>query len=384
MERKFVVRVFVACLLASLVALTVACGLSGLGATPTPVGAPPTAVPPTTAPPTEVPPTAVPPTTAPPTEVPPTLPPPTATPLPATAVPPTEAPTLPPPPTPVPPPGAVPPLYDDQDDPVSLMASYINAINRREYARAWGYWENPPNPTFEDFEAGYADTASVLLAVHPPTWYDAAAGSAYAQLPVLLLATHTDASQHNFVGCYVARRGNVEGAAPGWWLYDASISPAPGNSDDVGLLVNACDHPAPPPPGPAYDDPGGPVQLLASYFNAINLGDYARAWDYWENPPNPSFDDFRNGYADTASVFLVVRPPIGYEGAAGSSYARVPVLLLATHTDASEHNFSGCYVGRSPNLGADAGLWSLFDAVVQALPAGQRGAHLLAGACDGY
>ena len=192
MEWKFVVRMFVVCLLASLVTVIAACGLSGPGATSTLVEAPPTAAPPTTAPPTEVPPTE-----APSTEAPPTLPPPTPTPLPPTPVPPTEAPTLPPPPPPVPPPGEVPPLYDDQDDPVSLMASYINAINRREYDRAWNYWENPPNPTFDDFRAGYADTASVLLAVHPPTWYDAAAGSAYAQLPVLLLATHTDASQHN-------------------------------------------------------------------------------------------------------------------------------------------------------------------------------------------
>ena len=333
---------------------------------PPPTEASPTLPPPT---PTNVPPTELPPTPAPPT-VPPTLPPPTPTPLPPTPVP--------------PPPAAVPPLYDDQGDPVSLLASYVNAINRREYDRAWSYWENPPNASLDEFQAGYADTAFVLLAVHPPTWYDGAAGSAYAQIPTLLLATHTDSSQHNFVGCYVARRSNVEGAAPGWWLYDASVSPTPGNSDDVGLLLNVCDHPAPPPPGPAYDDREGPVQLLASYFNAINLGDYARAWGYWENPPNPSFDDFRDGYADTASVFLVVRPPLGYEGAAGSAFAQVPTLLLVTHTDASQHNFLGCYVGRSPNLGADSGVWSLFDATIQALSGAERGAHLLAGVCDSH
>ena len=276
------------------------------------------------------------------------------------------------------------PFYEDRSDPVSLLASYINAINRAEYTRAWDYWETPPNASFDDFQAGYADTAFVLLAVHPPTWYDGAAGSVYAQVPTLLLATHTDASQHNFVGCYVARSSNVEGAAPGWWLFDATVSPTPGISDDANLLVGACAYPSPAPSEPAYDSREGSVQLLASYFNAVNLKEYARAWDYWENPPNPDFDDFRNGYADTDSVFLVVRPPIGYEGAAGSSYAQVPTLLLVTHTDASQHNFLGCYVARSPNLGPDASVWSLYDATVQALSGGGASARLLDGVCGAY
>jgi len=329
MNQRPVSRLLLLCLLSLLLVGVAACAPSSpTSAPPAPatLTPPPTPVPPTTAAPT-----VVAPTSAPPTEAPPTLPPPTPTSVPPTEPPPTPAPATSPPPTPVPPtappPAALPPLYDNQSDPVSLLASYVNAINRGEYARAWGYWENPPNASLAEFQAGYADTAFVLLAVHPPTWYDGAAGSAYAQLPTLLLATHTDSSQHNFVGCYVARSSNVEGATPGWWLYDASVSPAPGNSDDAGLLVNVCDHPAPPPPGPAYDDRDGPVQLLASYFNAINIEDYARAWDYWENPPNPSFDDFRDGYADTESAFLVVRPPVGYEGAAGSAYAQVPTLL---------------------------------------------------------
>jgi hypothetical protein len=265
-----------------------------------------------------------------------------------------------------------------------LLGSYVNALNRGEYARAWDYWDNPPNPSFADFQSGYADTAFVLLAAHPPTRYEGAAGSAYAQVPTLLLATHIDASQHSFVGCYVVRSSNVEGADPGWWLFDATFSPTPGNSTDANLLTGACAHPSPSSPEPAYEEREDPVQLLASYFNAINLKDYARAWSYWENPPNPDFADFQSGYADTDSVFLIVRPPIGYEGAAGSSYAKIPSILLVTHTDASLHSFAGCYVARSPSLGPDAGTWSLFDATVQALPGGAVDARLLAGACDAH
>jgi hypothetical protein len=345
----------------------------------------PTPIPPPPATLTPMPPTVVQPKPPPPTQPPPTQPPPTE--LPPTEVQSPPPPPPPPPPTLAPPPSVEPetrPFYEDRSHPVSLLASYVNALNRGEFARAWDYWENPPNPSFADFQNGYADTAFVLLAVHPPTWYDGAAGSAYAEVPTLLLATHTDASQHNFVGCYVARSSNVEGASPGWWLFDATVSPTPGNSADANLLVGACTHPSPGPSGPAYEERGDPVQLLASYFNAINLGDYARAWGYWENPPNPDFTDFQNGYADTDSVFLVVRPPVSYDGAAGSAYGQVPSIMLATHTDASQHNFLGCYVARSPNLGPDAGVWSLNNAAVQALPGGAVNAVLLAGACDGY
>ena len=134
--------------------------------------------------------------------------------------------------------------YDDRGDPVRLLASYYNAINRREYQRAWGYWENPPNPSYKDFVQGYAETASVLLVVRPPTRFEGAAGSVYVGVPTLLVATHFDGSQHNFVGCYVARRANpdIEGAPTdrGWSLYRAMITATPGNTADATLLAQAC------------------------------------------------------------------------------------------------------------------------------------------------
>jgi hypothetical protein len=47
----------------------------------------------------------------------------------------------------------------------------------------------------------------------------------------------------------------------------------------------------------------------------------------------------------------------------------------------TDHYYSGCYVGRSPNLGPDAGIWSLYSATAQVLPGGSVGAHLLTTAC---
>ncbi len=134
--------------------------------------------------------------------------------------------------------------HDDREDPVRLLASYYNAVNRKEYERAYSYWENPPSPSYEEFVQGYADTASVLLVVRPPTRVEGAAGSQYASIAALLIATHIDGSQHAFVGCFVARRVNPELAGEfaeaAWSLYNATVTAAPGNSTDATLLAAAC------------------------------------------------------------------------------------------------------------------------------------------------
>jgi hypothetical protein len=48
--------------------------------------------------------------------------------------------------------------YAERSTPVDLLASFYNAINRREYQRAYGYWETPPS-LYDQFVQGYADTA---------------------------------------------------------------------------------------------------------------------------------------------------------------------------------------------------------------------------------
>jgi len=316
-----------------------------------------------------------------PPTVPPMLRPPTTT---ATAMPPTATASA----TPLPPASPVPPAewpsYDDPTGPTSLLASYANAINRGEYARAWGYWENPPNPSYEDFLQGFAETASVRLAVRPPTWYEGAAGSSYAQVATLLSAIHHDGSRHSFVGCYVARRSNVRGSGdePVWSLYDATLQPTPGNATDAMLLAGVCES----GPQVPYDDRSGAVPMLASYVNAINREEYARAWATWETPPADSVEAFAEGFANTESVMLVVRPPTCFEGAAGSTYVAIPTLLSALHNDGTRHNFVGCYVARRPNLDGPGmeTVWSIYDGTVEAAPGNSGDVKLLDGACAAW
>ena len=331
------------------------------------------------------------------TEVPPapTLPPPTAALPTATAEPPTPtlAPTLISEPTP---PSIAPAMagaepYDDRSDPMRLLASLFNAVNRREFQRAWGYWENPPNATYLDFIQGYADTVNVLLAASPPTGYEGAAGSQYATVPALLWATHVDGSNHAFSGCYVARRPNPKmggaGASAGWLLYSAAVSEAPDNVADAALLDQACAAQAPAGPTAAYEDRSDPVRLLASYFNAVNVREFPRAWGYWDQAPNPSYLDFVEGYADTVYALLAVFPSVRISAGAGTMYAEIPTLLVARHVDGSEDAFYGCYVARRPNQqgpgGETLGNWSLFDASVYAAPGNRADIALLTQACPG-
>jgi hypothetical protein len=163
----------------------------------------------------------------------------------------------------------------------------------------------------------------------------------------------------------MARRFNLGGpdVEREWSLVKATVRATPGNSADALQLTEACES----VPEISYDDQTNPVRLLASYYNAINLGEYTRAWAYWETPSNSSFEIFSEGFADTESVMLVVRPPTRSEGAAGSVYVAVPALLSATHTDGSQHNFVGCFIARRPNVGRPGveQEWWLFDAIVQ-------------------
>lgn len=96
---------------------------------------------------------------------------------------------------------------DDRSTPASLVRSLYNAINRGEYARAYGYFAEPPAPTLEAYAAGYADTEHVELVVGTPR-EEAAAGSVYYELPVAIRSEERGGGSRVFQGCYTLRITN--------------------------------------------------------------------------------------------------------------------------------------------------------------------------------
>lgn len=97
------------------------------------------------------------------------------------------------------------PYRDDRSDAAALIASYYNAVNRKEYARAWSYFgEDKPAADLDAFANGYATTESVEL-VAGAAAEDGAAGSVFFQVPVAIRATEAGGGQNLYAGCYTAR-----------------------------------------------------------------------------------------------------------------------------------------------------------------------------------
>ena len=126
---------------------------------------------------------------------------------------------------------------EDRGDPVAALASYYDAINARDYRRAYSFWDSPTT-SFERFARGFADTDRVRLLVEPTTHVEGAAGSAYANISTIVVATTKVGSERVFAGCYVMRRSNVEDR--GWKIYRTDISQVPSSVGISRLLAQAC------------------------------------------------------------------------------------------------------------------------------------------------
>ncbi len=94
-----------------------------------------------------------------------------------------------------------------------------------------------------------------------------------------------------------------------------------------------------------------PVLQVASYYNALNLADYERAYSYWETPPDDaSFETFSAGFADTIYISGLTRLPVYTDAGAGNIFASVPVLLTSVHADNSRNYFAGCITTHKVNV----------------------------------
>jgi hypothetical protein len=141
------------------------------------------------------------------------------------------------------------PFYEDRTDPVAALLSYYNAINRKDYERAYSYFQGAPNPDpslaapFAQFVQGYANTASVTVAVGK-VFIDAGAGQRYATFPVVLTARNANGSTQLFAGCYTLHRV-AEGISENpndelWSINSAKLSVVAADSSLDRLLTQNC------------------------------------------------------------------------------------------------------------------------------------------------
>ena len=141
------------------------------------------------------------------------------------------------------------PFYDNHDTAAQVLKSYYNAINRKEYERAYSYFEGAPNPPadtappYPQFVSGYANTTSVTLAFGQVST-DAGAGNVYASLPVVIDAKHTDNSTTRFAGCYflhhVSPGISPDPQAAIWHIVSTTLTSAPVDASLDTLLARNC------------------------------------------------------------------------------------------------------------------------------------------------
>lgn len=111
-----------------------------------------------------------------------------------------------------------------------VVRRYYEAINAGEFRRAYELWGDSgkaSGQTYQEFAAGFAQTASVEAEVGTPGRVEGAAGSRFVEVPVVIRAVLKNGAHQRFHGSYTLQRVVVEGASPAerrWHLFSAKIS----------------------------------------------------------------------------------------------------------------------------------------------------------------
>ena len=258
---------------------------------------------------------------------------------------------------------------DDRSNAAALISSYYDAINKRQYLRAYSYWETSDSlPPYATFAQGFANTTDVRVELGT-VGGSAGAGQLYWSVPAAIFSTTTAGAQ-SFVGCYTAHLARPElQAAPPFKplsIQAGQLSAVATAAAARATLSTACGtaNATPLPWGTSaggidaanyVDDRSAGEAVIRSYYNAVNRKEYTRAYGYWESGASqlPAFTPFQAGYANTKSVTLLTKP--GTIGAgAGQTYYSVPAVITASNTDGTTTIFAGCYTFHlgSPNAQA--------------------------------
>lgn len=216
---------------------------------------------------------------------------------------------------------------------VQTVVDYYDAINQRIFGNAYDMWADngaASNQTPEQFVEGFDNTVQVSLLLGNPKVFSAD----LVEVPVTLLAVinvprgQPDQQVQQFQGSYRVQRESENT----WKLVSAALGP-----------INQ------PLPPSEFTSPAG---LLQSYYAAINARQFARAYTYWNNLGKASgqnFAEFQQGFATTNRVAITLGTPQG-QGAAGSTYIDVPIVILATQNDRSVRSYCGFYTLRRQNV----------------------------------
>ncbi|NWJ46669.1 MAG: hypothetical protein HXX08_12380 [Chloroflexi bacterium] len=266
-------------------------------------------------------------------------------------------------------------FIEDRSTPVQLVRSYYNAISRQEYARAFSYWGSgggqvPGSPASSAALANTYKNLNTLQLSIGAYWSGAAAGSTYYSVPLVLSGSFASNVNTTTATCFQIQQPRAInfGAPPFNSMAFITIKSqqvaADANSESIAEgLCQSTGNPRIPPSIPAakppiesdnfVDDRSTSDNVLRSYFNSINRKEYVRAYSYWESGSQESgvlqpYTQFEQGYKNTVSDQLSVGN-ITSNGAAGSIYYSVPVVVVSRLIGDRFQTFVGCYTIRQSN-----------------------------------
>lgn len=129
---------------------------------------------------------------------------------------------------------------------------------------------------------------------------------------------------------------------------------------------------APPPTAVAEPSVRDAVETVQRYYAALDARRYRDAYRLWGDNGRASgqtFEVFAAGFAETRSTAVTVGTPGEVEGAAGSRYVELPVVVTATTAAGARQRFAGAYtLRRSVVDGSTAAqrAWSIASASLRA------------------
>lgn len=140
------------------------------------------------------------------------------------------------------------PYVDDRSDAAGVIRSLYSAINRHEFARAWGYFgDTKPAKDFDAFVKGYDGTDTVEVKTGAVS-DEGAAGSIYYSVPVAIRATDKKGEAKVFAGCYTVRQVNAQAQEPPFQpIFIDKGALKPSTSDFAEAVPASCGDGSPPP-----------------------------------------------------------------------------------------------------------------------------------------
>jgi hypothetical protein len=136
-------------------------------------------------------------------------------------------------------------FLDNRSGPIETISSFLNALNQKQYVRAYSYYQDPatyPGP-YTPYAAGYADT-DVITATFGTVQSEGAAGSLYYKVPLALHVLTTSSAKQTFVGCYTLRLAQpaVQGTPPfqPMGIISGKFTQLANGTDVSTLLPTAC------------------------------------------------------------------------------------------------------------------------------------------------